>query len=108
MESLSKEDSAINYVFKCTKVTYKYNSLEYSSDISSLPKGSVIDFIPTVFKQLEERANNVHYKNEQYYVTDSTQKYDFIFFLGESGLPLKITDDRNGISVIIKNPALIS
>ena len=108
MKSIPENEVGIDYLFENGKIIYKYNELEYIADISSLPESNFADFIPSVFSRLNDISNNVAYKNNQYYITDSTKKYEFTVYLGQTGLPLRITDKRNGILAVIKNPTLIS
>lgn len=100
-------DTGTDYIFKNDTVIYSHNGLEYKTDISAIPDSSTADFIYTVFKEAENIKNNVIYKNQQYYINGETKKYKFKIFLGQTGLPIKITDSKMGISVIIQNPTLI-
>ena len=108
MKSIPENEVGIDYLFENGKIIYKYNELEYIADISSLPESNLADFIPTVFSRLKDISDNVAYKNNQYYITDKTGKYEFTVYLGQTGLPIKITDKKNSIVAIIKNPTLIS
>lgn len=108
MKSIPENEVGIDYLFENGKIIYKYNELEYIADISSLPESNLADFIPTVFSRLKDISYNVAYKNNQYYITDKTGKYEFTVYLGQTGLPIKITDKKNSIVAVIKNPTLIS
>ena len=109
MQSRSEQsDTQTDYMFYNSTVTYIYNELEYSTDISAIPQSSVIDLIPAVLTEAGKAGNNVNYKKEQFFLTGKTPKYNFTLFFGQSGLPIKITETQLGISVIIKNPTLIS
>ncbi len=108
MKYISKSgETGTDYIFQNGSVTYSYNGLSYKTDISSIPHSSVSDFIYTVFKETESQKNNVCYKNQEYYIKGETDKYKFKITLGQTGLPIKISDSKMGISVIIKNPTLI-
>lgn len=96
-----------DYIFQKDTVTYCYNSLEYKTDISSIPSSSVADFIYIVFREIDGLKNNVCYKNQQYYIKSETDKYKFKIILGQTGLPIKITDSQKEISVEIKKPTLL-
>ena len=108
MKYLSKSgETGTDYIFQNDSVTYSYNGLSYKTDMSAMPNSSVSDFIYTVFKETEKQKNNVSYKNQEYYINGETDKYKFKITLGQTGLPIKITDSKMGISVTIKNPTLI-
>ncbi|MBE6808408.1 MAG: hypothetical protein J6J30_01415 [Clostridia bacterium] len=108
MKSATDNETCVDYLFENGKIIYKYNELEYIADISSLPESNFADFIPSVFGRLKHISDNVTYKNNQYCITDKTGKYEFTVYLGQTGLPIKITDKKNSIVTIIKNPTLIS
>ncbi|MBO5019265.1 MAG: hypothetical protein J6D52_01235 [Clostridia bacterium] len=107
LKHISNEKAGIDYTFKKDTVTYNFDGLEYKTDISAIPDSSTADFIYTVFKETGEMRNNVSYKNQEYYIKGETDKYKFKIILGQTGLPIKITDSKMGISVIIKNPTLL-
>lgn len=108
IKNISNEEKVgTDYIFEDGTVTYRYNELSYKTNINSIVESSVADFIYTVFKETENKRNNVSYKNEKYYIKCETDKYKFTIYLGQTGLPIKITDTKKGVSVIIKNATLL-
>ncbi len=103
----ANEKTGTDYIFENGTVTYKYNKLSYKTNISDIPQSSVADFIYTVFKETESKRNNVSYKNEEYYIKGETDKYKFTVYLGETGLPIKITDTKMDVLVIITESTLL-
>ena len=105
---ISKSDEpGTDYIFEDDTVIYSYNGLEYKTDISAIPDNSIADFIYTVFKECKNIQNKVYFKNQEYYIKGETDKYKFKMVVGQTGLPIKITDSKMGISAIIKNPSIL-
>ena len=108
LKATSSGLSGLSYRFSGNTLTEKFNKLEHTIEISSLPDGVVIDFIYSVFSTVYKNKTSVKFKDKQYLLSDKNEDYCFTMFLGETGLPLKIEDKENGITVIIKNASLIN
>lgn len=107
LKATSNGLSGLSYHFSGNTLTEKFNKLEHTIDVSSLPDGVIIDFIYSVFSTISKNKTTVKFQDNQYFLSDKSDKYCFNMFLGQTGLPLKIEDKENGITVIIKNASLI-
>ena len=108
LKATSSGLSGLSYHFSGNTLTEKFNKLEHTIEISSLPDGVIIDFIYSVFSTISRNKTTVKFQDNQYFLSDKSDKYCFNMFLGQTGLPLKIEDKENGITVIIKNASLIN
>lgn len=108
LKATSSGLSGLSYRFSGNTLTEKFNKLEHTIEISSLPDGVIIDFIYSVFSTISRNKTTVKFQDNQYFLSDKSDKYCFNMFLGQTGLPLKIEDKENGITVIIKNASLIN
>lgn len=95
----------ISYIFKGNNLTVKYGDLEYKTSLLSIPNGTFADLIHTVMKSAENQK--VYLENDVYFVNVKTEKYDCTIFLGQSGLPIKLTENNTGITVQICNATLL-
>lgn len=108
MESV--EDSELplaNLHFSGNSLNIRYENLEYKTEISSLPKGIILDFIHSVFLDAKKNDKKVILKDDEYFIEGKTQKYDYKIYFGGSGLPLKIVDTENSITAIISNAKVL-
>ena len=88
-------------------VNFKYGDLVYKTELSALPDDFKLDLIHTVFSDISKNKPTVISKNDEYYVEGETEKYKFKVFLGLSGLPIKLTEDNNNISIIISKAKVL-
>lgn len=100
--------SGLSYHFSGNTLTERFNKLEHIIETSSLPDGIIIDFIYSVYSTISKNKTTVKFQDNQYFLSDKNDKYCFKMFFGQTGLPLKIEDKENGITVIIKNASLIN
>lgn len=92
-----------NTVFELydNNILIKSNKLEYKSTLENLPVVSPISFIYNVFKCVGKNNIKAIEENNQYFISGITETYQYKLFIGSSGLPIKIIDDKNKISAII-------
>lgn len=93
--------------FSDENVTLRYSDLEYKTEISALPQGLIIDFFYSVFCDTATKKDNVLFQNDQYLISGSTDKYKYKMFLGQTGIPIKITEENLSITAVLKNQALL-
>ncbi len=87
-------------------VTVNLEQLEYKTSLHNLPSVSPVRFIYEVFTNAENKRNNVTLKDNEYFISGKTPTYEYTLFMGNSGLPIKITDKKINISAIIKQAAI--
>lgn len=86
-----------------SEICFECNGIAFSTEISALPEGIVSDFIYSVFSDATAKKENVSFEHDRYILNGKTDKYDYSMYLGETGLPIKITDKTGGITATIKN-----
>lgn len=103
----------INAVCPSNGISYKYNSdslditykeLTYSTDLSSVPEGFILDFINTVFKDCSKKSPLN--RNNQYFLKGNTENYNYTIYFGATGLPLKI--ETQNLTITIKKTTIIT
>lgn len=94
------------FEFSGDKVSVRLGELEYKTSPRNLPNVSPVRFIYEVFENAEKNKNNVTLKNNEYFISGKTENYEYTLFIGNSGLPIKITDKKNNISAIIKQATI--
>ncbi|MBR7132664.1 MAG: membrane lipoprotein lipid attachment site-containing protein [Clostridia bacterium] len=89
--------------FSDNEICFECNEISQSNEISTLPEGTISDFIYAVFSDASRKSESVVLENDKYCLKGKTDKYDYNMYLGETGLPIEITDKANGITAVIKN-----
>ena len=109
IQTLKPESLAdLCFNFSGSAVTVSYKGLEYKTELSSLPESSCPGFLYTVLSSLSQNCPTAVLKDEQYCISDSVGKYNYTLFLGEAGLPIKITESKIGFTAVIKNATILS
>jgi len=88
-------------IFNESDTVINYKELEIAPEW--LPQNMHLDFIHSVFYDIKQKQQNPELKNGEYVIEGKTEKYDYRLLLGGSGLPIKIEDKSNSISVVIKD-----
>lgn len=96
--------NGLEYIITKDKITSVYKGIEYESRIESYPPQSIAKFIYTV---LCSENNKVLEQNDNFFVEGKTKDYNYKMHLGQTGLPIKITEKNNSITVIIKNATIL-
>ena len=96
----------LKYRFSDDKVTVCYGKLEHTSPVSSLGKGNIIAFLPEVYKEIRTKNLKAKQEDNNFIISSKTENYDFSLYVGQSGLPLKLTDQRNNITIEFSNPTI--
>ena len=93
--------------FLKTSVNFKYGDLVYKTETSALPDDFKLDLIHNIFSEISTSKPTVVAKNDEFFIDGETENYKYKVFLGLSGLPLKITEKNNNISIIISNAKVL-
>lgn len=94
--------------FSDTSVTVNYNGIEYNMTLSDLPLSSTIGFIYTVFSDAGTKKEDIILRNDEFFISGKTPAYEYNLYFGTTGLPIKVTDDKNDITAIIENATIIN
>lgn len=97
----------IEYLFTGNTVTLNYGDISHQIEISSLPENTLTDFLYSVFNSVSKSDKNVMSDGEEYYISSSTDKYEYTCFFAQTGIPLKITEKNFGITVFISKATII-
>ena len=92
------DDDSVNIICK---------DLEYKINLSSMPKISPVNFIHEVYCDINSKKYDVSFENDQFFVSGKSENYEYDMFIGTTGLPLKISDEANGISAVISQATVI-
>jgi len=92
--------------FVNNNITFTYNGLEYNTDATVLPEGNVMGLIYNVFSDNNLNDKEINFKDDEIYITGKNGEYNYKLFIGQTGLPLGITE-KSGTEIIIKNATLI-
>lgn len=84
---------------------FTLDGIEYKTSLSSLPEGIIIDLFYICFK--DAAGKPVKAGENSFLVEGKTDKYNYEITLGETGLPLKLTESNLNISVIITNQSIL-
>ena len=84
------------------KIKVNYNGLNYDTTIYELPQGTIIDFLYSAFSDVRLQECEVVKQNDEFFISGSTEKYNYKMIFGASGLPIEITE-KSGIKVTVKN-----
>lgn len=95
------------FEFIGNKASVKYEGLEYNYDISSMPAGIVGNYIYGIFNDTHKEDTAVIFDKDNYYITGDTGKYHYKMYVGQTGLPILVEENRNGFTMNIKDAALI-
>lgn len=101
------EADEVSLNFKGDSASIRLDKLEYKTEISALPEGIYIDFIHSVFLDASKKQTEILSRNDKFYLEGETKRYSYKIYFGSSGLPIKITDSKNNISVIILNAKVL-
>jgi len=95
-------------VFKISNsgATFVCGEIEHKTSLESLPKSSPVGFIYSVFSDIASRPVEAEFENDEYFITGETANYDYKLILGNTGLPIKIYDNKNNITAIIKEASI--
>lgn len=105
LTTISGNNEGLIINFRDNKAILNFNGLTCETDISSLPEGIIADFLYSIFQNAENTP--VYLEDEEYYISGETAQYQYKIHLSKMGLPIKIEDNKNNISVIIKNVSII-
>ncbi len=59
-----------------------------------------------IYKAFKEESPDVYEKNDEFFITGEYAGNEYKMFIGESGLPLKITNKGEKFEILIKNPTI--
>lgn len=104
LATVSGNNKGLIINFSNNKASLNFNGLTCETDISSLPEGIIADFLYSVFQNA--RNLPVYSEDEEYFIQGEKSRYQYKIYLSKMGLPIKIEDNKNGISVIIKNVSI--
>lgn len=100
--------NTLKYTFDGDNVTVSYGNLEHTLTKAALQKGNFIDLLPEIYGQIKKTNCKAADKNNDFTVSVKTDSYDALLHLGQSGLPIKLTEENYKINVEFKNPGIIS
>lgn len=84
---------------------FTLDGIEHKTSLSSLPEGIITDLFYICFK--DAAGKPVQADENSFLVEGNTDKYNYKITLGETGLPLKLTESNLNISVIITNQSIL-
>ena len=92
----------MNIKLSDSKIKVDYNGLAYNTTLYELPQGIIVDFLYNAFSDIRLQEREVAKQNDEFFISGSTEKYNYKMILGASGLPIELID-KSGIKVAIKN-----
>ena len=95
----------ITYHFEGQKLEISYNDLLYKCNLSAIKEGSIPEIIYYAF--ICAKTEKVNFKNNEYFITCKNDKYKFKIYLGQTGLPIKITEQNFDVIINILNPTIL-
>lgn len=102
---LNKKEPRVNYIFSEDTVTVCHNELTHKIQLENMNITS-IKFLYEIFKYVNQNECTVKFKNDQYFVSEKTEDYDFTLYIGQSGLPIKLTEENYGFNINFSNVSL--
>lgn len=100
MEMRSMLSPNIDYLFTGGKVTVTFDSITHETELSTLSNKLTIDLLYSVFNSVSKDKTAV-YNKEKHYIKGNTNKYFYTYTFGMTGLPIKITEENFGVTVMI-------
>ena len=91
----------IEYLFSGNNVTINYADISHKTEISALPKNTYTDLLYIIFNSISKSGKSVISDDKQYYISNSTDKYEYTCFFAKTGIPLKIEEKNFGIIATI-------
>ncbi len=88
----------IKIAIKEQELTFNYLDLEKILSANQLPKNSVLSVLLSCFTE----KNNVYCENDRYYIKLKDDRKDYIFYITQSGLPLKICEEKGNNQILFK------
>lgn len=86
--------------------TANYKELEYKYDISSVPEGAVCTCLYKILRDVAKRGN-VTAENDCYFAENNIGKIKYRMDFGATGLPISVTEGKNGFSASFKNVTVL-
>lgn len=90
------------------QIILKYNGQEQTYNSSSMPQGMAFTYIYDIFRDISGGNNTVTENNDNYFISGTTKECDYKLYVGATGLPIKIEEFKNGLTVNFKNVTLIN
>lgn len=91
----------IEYLFSGNTVTLSYGEISHQTELSAFPKSTFADLLYAVFNSISKSGKSVVSNGEKYYISNSTEKYDYTCFFAQTGIPLEIKEKNFGITAVI-------
>ena len=100
------KETGFTVTFNNDKMQFSLQDLKYETSLSELPQGLFIDIIYTCFSSLPKNTPTES-KDDLFLIENKTQKYDYIIYFTQSGLPLKMEEKNNSITAIFKSMKIL-
>ncbi|MBR4123475.1 MAG: hypothetical protein IKT93_03570 [Clostridia bacterium] len=97
----------IEYLFSGNTITINYADISHKTELSAFPKNTFADFLYVIFNSVSKSGKDVITNDKEYYISNSTDKYEYTCFFAQTGLPLKITEKNFGITALITGAQII-
>ena len=94
------------FEFSNSNLLFRCDDLEYKTSLQNLPENFPVGFVYSVFCDIAEKSQQVQIQNDQHFISGKTQNFNYKLLLGNTGLPIKITDNKNNITAIIKQATI--
>lgn len=105
--SISDLSNGATFSFENEQITVSFDGINHKTELSQNLENSVIGYIFSVLKSASLKKDEVYFKDGEYYIFDKADGFDYILYLGQTGLPLKLCDTEHNIRIDITNAAII-